>query len=187
MTASETRPTQQQTARDLASIFFIKKQVFLFTFFGILVGALLLSFLSPPVYEADMQLLVKPFNAKPLVFDEDSSRMNVFNEVSEKTLNTAIFMLTAPEVLRDVVLTHKLADANDEEAILKEIEILKGSIKAGSSGTDTLGPIKRIHKIVYSIGFREAGSRIVKINQFAHIISFICYLLPTHQPQSPIL
>ena len=130
MTASETRPTQQQTARDLASIFFIKKQVFLFTFFGILVGALLLSFLSPPVYEADMQLLVKPFNAKPLVFDEDSSRMNVFNEVSEKTLNTAIFMLTAPEVLRDVVLTHKLADANDEEAILKEIEILKGSIKA---------------------------------------------------------
>lgn len=128
--AGENRQVQQQTARDLASIFFIKKRVFLMTFFGILLGALAVSLLSPNVYEANMQLVVKPFNAKPLVFDEDSSRMNVFNEVTEKTLNTVIYMLKAPEVLREVVLTHKLADPGDEEGILREIAILQGSISA---------------------------------------------------------
>jgi uncharacterized protein involved in exopolysaccharide biosynthesis len=128
--AIETRPTQQQTARDLASIFFIKKRVFLFTFFGVVLGALALSLLAPSIYETEMQLVVKPSNAKPLVFDEDSTRMNVFNDVSEKSLNTVIFMLTAPEVLRQVVLAHNLAEAGDEEAILNQINALKGSIKA---------------------------------------------------------
>lgn len=126
----ENSPVQQQTARDLASIFFIKKRVFLMTFFGILLGALALSLLSPNVYEANMQLVVKPFNAKPLVFDEDSSRMNVFNEVTEKTLNTVIYMLKAPEVMREVVLAHQLADPGDEDGILREIAILQGSITA---------------------------------------------------------
>ena len=128
--AIDKRPLQQQTTRDLASIFFIKKRVFLMTFFGILFGALALSLLSPNIYEANMQLVVKPYNAKPLVFDEDSSRMNVFNEVTEKTLNTVIYMIKAPEVLREVVLTQKLADPNDEEGILREIAILQGSISA---------------------------------------------------------
>lgn len=128
--AGGNRPIQQQTARDLASIFFIKKRVFLMTFFGILLGALAVSLLSPNIYETNMQLVVKPYNAKPLVFDEDSSRMNVFNEVTEKTLNTVIYMLKAPEVLREVVLTHKLADPSDEPAILREIAILQGSITA---------------------------------------------------------
>jgi uncharacterized protein involved in exopolysaccharide biosynthesis len=127
---SESRPLQQQTARDLASIFFIKKRVFLMTFFGILFGALAVSLLSPNIYEANMQMVVKPFNAKPLVFDEDSSRMNVFNEVTEKTLNTVIYMLKAPEVLREVVLEHKLADPSDESSVLREIAILQGSITA---------------------------------------------------------
>jgi uncharacterized protein involved in exopolysaccharide biosynthesis len=120
----------RQTARDIAGIFFVKKHIFLLTFIGVIVGALMLSFLVPPIYEASTQLVVKPQFSKPLVFDQDTSRINVFNEVNEQTMNTVIFLLNSPEVLREVVIQHKLAPANDEDKILEEVESLRGRIKA---------------------------------------------------------
>lgn len=120
----------RQTTRDIVAIFFVKKHVFILTLLGVIAGALALSMLTPPIYEANTQLVVKPFNSKPLVFDQDSSRMNVFSEVTEQTLNTVIFLLTSPEVLKEVVLTHELAPADDEAKVLDEINSLKGRIKA---------------------------------------------------------
>lgn len=120
----------QQTTRDILAIFFIKQHVFLMTFFGVVIGAILLMLLTPNQFQTEMQLVVKPFNAKPLVFDEDSTRMNFFNEVTEKSLNTVIFMLTAPEVLREVVIKNHLADPDDEAEILAKSEMIKASIKA---------------------------------------------------------
>ena len=120
----------QQTTRDILAIFFIKQHVFLMTFFGVVIGAILLMLLTPNQFQTEMQLVVKPFNAKPLVFDEDSTRMNVSNEVTEKSLNTVIFMLTAPEVLREVVIKNHLADPDDEAEILAKSEMIKASIKA---------------------------------------------------------
>ncbi len=131
MTTSSRRVFEyRQTARDIAGIFFVKKHVFLLTFIGVIIGALALSLLVPPIYEASTQLVVKPQFSKPLLFDQDTSRMNVFNEVNEQTMNTVIFLLNAPEVLREVVVIHKLAPADDEERILEEIEGLRGRIKA---------------------------------------------------------
>lgn len=127
---TETKQIRQQTTRDFLNILFIKKRIFLLTFFGVFLGALILSLIVPPVYQSDMQLIVKPYNAKPLIFDEDSTRMNVYNEVSEKSLNTVINMLKAPEVLRQVVLIQHLADENDEEAIIKQIDKLSRNLKA---------------------------------------------------------
>lgn len=120
----------RQTTRDIVAIFFVKKHVFFLTLIGVIAGALALSLLTPPIYEANAQLMVKPFNSKPLVFDQESSRMNVFSEVTEQTLNTVIFLLTSPEVLKEVVLAHQLAPADDEEKVLDEAASLKGRIKA---------------------------------------------------------
>lgn len=120
----------RQTARDIIAIFFIKKHVFVMTLVGIFAGALGLSVLTPPIYETSTQLIVKPYNSKPLIFEQDISRMNVFSEVTEQTLNTVLFLLTSPEVLREVVLTHHLAPADDKEKILDEMNSLKGRIKA---------------------------------------------------------
>lgn len=124
--ASESR----QTVRDIVGIFFVKKNVFVMTLLGVIVGALLLSFITPPTYESTAELVVKPHNSKPLVFDQDSSRMNVVNDVNEQTLNTVIFLLTSPEVLREVVLEHKLAPLDDEERIQEEIATMRSRIKA---------------------------------------------------------
>lgn len=129
-TMTQRRQAYHQTARDIVAIFFVKKHVFIMTLIGVITGAMALSFLTPPIYEANTQLIVKPYNSKPLVFDQDSSRMNVFSEVTEQTLNTVIFLLTSPEVLREVVLAHKLASPDNEEEILEEIASLKGRVKA---------------------------------------------------------
>lgn len=129
-TFAQRRQAYHQTARDIVGVFFVKQHVFVLTLIGVIVGALVLSFLTPPIYESTAQLVVKPYNSKPLVFDQDSSRMNVFSEVTEQTLNTVIFLLTSPEVLREVVLAHKLAAPDDDEEIVEQIATLRGRVKA---------------------------------------------------------
>ncbi|MBV5337861.1 MAG: hypothetical protein J0653_08065, partial [Deltaproteobacteria bacterium] len=59
-----------QTARDIVSVFFVKKSVFVLVFLGVIISALALSLLSPPIYEASVQLIVKPSISKPVVFDQ---------------------------------------------------------------------------------------------------------------------
>lgn len=120
----------RQTTRDILGIFFAKKHVFFLTLLGVILGAAALSFLSPPIYRTSAQLVVQPLNSKPLLFDEDSSRVNLFNEVNEQTLNTVIFLLKSPDVLRPVVIEHELADPHDEEEMLDAINALSGRIKA---------------------------------------------------------
>lgn len=131
-TGNTRRHLYVQTARDILSIFFLKKQVFQLTFIGVMVGALLLSFLTPPIYQSTALMLIKPQFSKPLVFDQDPSR--TFspepNRVDENTLNTIIFLLNSTEVLREVVVKHQLAKSTNEHDIVKEIDGLRGRIKA---------------------------------------------------------
>ncbi len=128
--AGPVRQAHTQTVRDIIGIFFLKKGVFTLTFAGVIVGALLLALLSPPSYQTTSELLIKPQFSKPLVFDQDSTRMNVFNEVDDQTINAVIFMITSDEVLREVVVKHQLADANDETQILNQAKALRGRLKA---------------------------------------------------------
>lgn len=119
-----------QTARDILSIFFLKKHTFQLTFIAVIVGALLLSFLTPSIYQTSALLLIKPQYSKPLVFDQDTTRVSEINKVDENTLNTIILLLNSPEVLREVVLKHRLAKSADERDILKAVDDLRGSVKA---------------------------------------------------------
>ena len=121
-----------QTARDIVSIFFFKKHVFALTFIAVIVGALLLSFLTPPIYQSTALLLVKPQFSKPLVFDQDSTRVNFFDpgKVDENTLNTIIYLLNSSEVLRDVVVKHHLARSDSEQDILNQVDALRGRLRA---------------------------------------------------------
>ncbi len=129
-TMSGRQQEYRQTTRDIVSVFFVKKHVFVMIFLGVLVGALGLSFLTPPIYEANVQLIVKPSNSKPLVFDQQESRQDYSNQVTEQTLNTVIFLLTAPDVLKEVIVRHNLASADDEKKILDVASALKSRIRA---------------------------------------------------------
>lgn len=124
------RQEHRQTARDIVSVFFVKKNVFVWVFLGVIISALLLSFLTPSVYETSIQLLVKPSNSKPLVFDQGESRMDINTQVTEQSLNTVIFLLTSPEVLKEIAIKTKMASPDDEKEMRQSIDYLKSRIKA---------------------------------------------------------
>lgn len=120
----------QQTVRDIVGIFFLEKRTFVLIFAGVVVSALLLSLLAPPIYQTTGELVVKPQFSKPLVFDQDPTRMNVFSEVTEQTMNSVIFLLSSDDVLREVVVRHSLAENSNEKEVLEQVNALRGRLSA---------------------------------------------------------
>ena len=174
MTNTENTPDELyvQSARDIVSIFFLKKHVFILTFIGVIVGALLLSFLTPPIYQSTAVLLVKPQFSKPLVFDQDTSRVNIeSSRVDESTMNTYIHLLTSPEVLRQVVVKHQLAKSADERDILMAINSLRGRFKAEPQS------LSSIIQLTYKGG--EAQAVAEQLNTL--IDAYISYHIQTYQ------
>lgn len=117
-----------QTARDILSIFFFKKHVFVVTFVSVMVAALLLSFLFPPIYKVTAQLVIKPKIESPMLFDKEISRVNVDNRVDIQMINTVMQLIESPSLLRAVVVKYELAEENSEEEIQKATFKLKGRI-----------------------------------------------------------
>lgn len=117
-----------QTARDILSIFFFKKHVFIVTFISVVVAALLLSFLFPPIYKVSAQLVIKPKIESPMLFDKEVSRVNVDNRVDIQMINTVIQLIKSPELLRSVVKQHGMAEGDSEKDIQKAVAKLSGKI-----------------------------------------------------------
>jgi uncharacterized protein involved in exopolysaccharide biosynthesis len=141
----DTRPTsrsrlhaENQTTRDIVSIFFFKKHVFLFTFFSLVIAALLVSFLFPPIYQTSGKLLVKPQIETPMLFDAESTKVSMENRVDPQVLNTILHLITMDTVAKQVVLKHHLADPEDPKAMQKAVESLIGSLKAEPLATSNV-------------------------------------------------
>lgn len=132
MTASHNhrREDYKLTTRDVASIFFYTRKTFVLAFVGVIVGALLVALLSPPVYKVHARLVVKPRIEKPLLFDSGNSNVSLLDKVEQQTLNTVVYLLKSSDVVSEVVRKHNLADSGDETEILKETGALMGRIKA---------------------------------------------------------
>ncbi|WP_370279314.1 GumC family protein [Pontibacterium sp.] len=127
------------TFRDIVAIFFYTKRVFVFTFIGVIIGALLLAFLSPSTYTAKARLLVKPRIEKPVVFDEGAdSRFNVVDNVSDQTLNTVVHLFNSADVLKEVVKMHNLAPMDDESAVLEAVSDLRKQFRAEPLATSNI-------------------------------------------------
>lgn len=118
-----------QTVRDILSIFFYKKQVFLATFFGLIGITLALAFLSPSRYETSADLLIKPALTRPFMISPEGGAFFA-SDVTLKDLNTIIFLLQSSEHLAQVVEKLGLASRDDPTAVQKAVAQLKGRIKA---------------------------------------------------------
>ncbi|MGB0664942.1 MAG: GumC family protein [Pontibacterium sp.] len=124
------REASKFTFRDIVSIFFYTKRAFILTFVSVIVGALLVAFLSTPVYQVAARVVVKPKIEKPVIFDGDASRVNIGDTVSEKTLNTVVHLFTSTEVIREVIEVHNLVDTDNEAALLEAIGDFRGRVSA---------------------------------------------------------
>ncbi len=173
MTDTESpRRVNIQTARDIISIFFLKKRAFSLTFIGVIVGALLLSFLTPPIYQTTAMLLIKPQYSKPLIFDQDSSRQNFETaRVDENTLNTYIFLLSAPEVLREVVMKNHLAKSDNERDILQAMDSVRARFKAEPQTQSS----------VIQLTYKGSGAQDVADQLNSLVDAYIRYHIQTYQ------
>lgn len=127
------------TFRDIVAIFFYTKRVFVFTFIGVIIGALMLAFLSPSTYTAKARLLVKPQIQKPVVFDAGAdARFNVGDTVSDQTLNTVVHLFKSADVLKEVVKTNNLAPMDDESEVLDTISQLRSQFVAEPLATSNI-------------------------------------------------
>jgi uncharacterized protein involved in exopolysaccharide biosynthesis len=114
--------------RDILSIFFYKKRVFVATFLGVLLVTLAVALLSPPRYETSADLLIKPALTKPFAFSAEGAFFTA--DVTLKDLNTVIFLLQSSEHLAQVVAKLRLANRDDPEAMQKAVAALKSRLKA---------------------------------------------------------
>ncbi len=128
---AQPRHADTQTARDILSIFFLKKQVFVLTFFSVILAALAVSLLSPPIYKTSAKLLVKPQIESPILFDADAARLvGMENRVDVQFLNTIVQLLKMPSVAERVVDKLRLAKDDTQEARQAAANNLLDSIEA---------------------------------------------------------
>lgn len=126
-TPPSSAPTQ--TVRDILSIFFYKKRVFVATLLGVLGVTLAFAFLSPPRYETSADLLVKPALTRPFMISPEGGGFFA-SDVTLKDLNTIIFLLQSSEHLAQVAKRLGVANGDDPAAIQRAVAELKGRLKA---------------------------------------------------------
>ncbi len=128
---TQTRHADTQTARDIVSIFFLKKRVFVLTFLSVVLAALAVSLLAPPIYKTSAKLLVMPQIETPVLFDADAARVvGMDNRVDVQVLNTIVQLLKTPAVAERVVDKLRLAEDDTQKAYQAAVGRLLGSIDA---------------------------------------------------------
>src|SRR6186997_471350 len=96
----------QISVRDVVSILFRHKLLICTTFLTVAIGTAVLTFLMPNEYESRMKILVKNTRSDVPITPErttGSGGTPFVNEVSENQINSEIELLTAEDLLKQVV------------------------------------------------------------------------------------
>jgi uncharacterized protein involved in exopolysaccharide biosynthesis len=102
-----TRPDegrQTLTARDLLAIGFRQRRLIIHTFLGILSIAVVIAFLLPKKYEAQMKILVRHERAEQVVSPERESPVQWPTQVSEEELQSEAELIRSRDLLGKVVV-----------------------------------------------------------------------------------
>ncbi|HTU42195.1 MAG TPA: hypothetical protein VMF10_10820 [Candidatus Aquilonibacter sp.] len=97
-----TRP-QSFTLRDLAAVGFRHKGILSLCFGGMLLGTLLTVLFMPSEYKAQTNILVKRERVDPVVSPEQTTQLQIRDEISEEELNSEIALIESDDVLRQTV------------------------------------------------------------------------------------
>jgi uncharacterized protein involved in exopolysaccharide biosynthesis len=103
----ETHPTEDKqtfTMRDFLAIGFRQRQLILNTFLGIFSIAVVVAFLLPKKYEAQMKILVKHERAESVVSPEREAPVQWRTEVSEEELQSEAELIKSRDLLTKVVV-----------------------------------------------------------------------------------
>jgi uncharacterized protein involved in exopolysaccharide biosynthesis len=103
------------TLRDLFAIIFRHRRLMALSFFGVLLGAILVAVLQPNRYEAGVKILVKRERVDPVVTSEASAQSQFAVAVTEEDLNSEVELLKSRDMLEKVVLACDLQQQRPSE------------------------------------------------------------------------
>ncbi len=96
------------TARDLIAMMFRRRRLMALSFFGILLGTILLVILQPNRYSSEMKILVKTGRMDPIVTPEPTAAPQFDPVVTEEQLNSEMELIKSRDLLEKVVLACNL-------------------------------------------------------------------------------
>jgi uncharacterized protein involved in exopolysaccharide biosynthesis len=103
--------TPEVSLRDVLSPLFRWRRLFMLTFCGILLGAILATVLLSSQYEAQMEILVKRERVDPVVTTEATTQMTqLAPAVTEEEINSEVELLKSRDLLEKVVLANGLQE-----------------------------------------------------------------------------
>jgi len=143
------------TVRDLLAIGFRQRHVIINTFLGIFGIAVVIAFLLPKRYEAQMKILVRHERAEPVVTPEREAPVQARAEVSEEELQSEAELIRSRDLLGKVVVACNLQNpsggifwANHEES--NDQKVARAVLKLEKDLT--VQPIKLTNLI--SVGYK---------------------------------
>jgi uncharacterized protein involved in exopolysaccharide biosynthesis len=103
--------TPEVSLRDVLSPLFRQRRLFMLSFCGILLGAILAAVLLPSQYDAQMEILVKRERVDPVVTTEATTQMTQpAPAVTEEEINSEVELLKSRDLLEKVVLANGLQE-----------------------------------------------------------------------------
>ena len=140
--SSRAAAPQSFTVRDLVVVVFRHKRILSLCFGGMLLGTLLTVLLMPAEYKAQTKILVKRERVDPVVSSEQSTQLQVREDISEEEVNSEIALMESDDVLRQTVLacglqnrksfTAWLLHRSEQARIAKAMLRLKSNLKIES-------------------------------------------------------
>lgn len=149
---------QSLTVRDFLAIGFRQRRIFINTFLGIFAIAVVIAFLLPKKYEAQMKILVRHERAESVVSPERESPTPWRTEVSEEELQSEAELIKSRDLLGKVVVACDLqnlgtnslwnrAEGNGEQKVSRAVLKLEKDL--------TVQPIKLTNLISVSYKARD--------------------------------
>jgi uncharacterized protein involved in exopolysaccharide biosynthesis len=112
--------TSTPTMRDWLAPVFRRKSMFVMTFCGIALGAIIAAIVFSSQFEVDMEVLVNPQRIDPLMTAESTSSQMSPHPVTDEDINSEIELLKSPDVMQQVVVATGLQD-QAKKGLLRKI------------------------------------------------------------------
>src|SRR5438876_2044461 len=160
------------TMRDFLAIGFRQRRLIINTFLGILAISMVIAFLLPRKYEAQMKILVRHERAEQVVSPERETPVQWRTEVSEEELQSEAELIRSKDLLGKVVVACNLqsldggslwskAEENDEQKIARAVIKLEKAL--------TVQPIKLTNLISVSYKARDPQMAAKVLNSLASL------------------
>jgi uncharacterized protein involved in exopolysaccharide biosynthesis len=128
------------TPRDAAGVCFQHWHLILLVFCPIFVGAILSALISPKIYQAETEILVRRERSDPVVSPGSDAASNLATTVTEEDLNSEVELLKNRELLNKVVIACGL-DRRPQDSVMENLLLGSGKNASPDQRQEYLVPL----------------------------------------------